>query len=221
METVMKETHVSRYSDTSLLEEFREVSVGCGKFYLAIKRLIDIVMSISLILAFGIPMLIIALLIRIDSKGPVIFKQKRIGRYGQPFTIYKFRTMDTKAPPELATCDFANSDEYITKYGAFLRRTGIDVLPQLFNILRGDMSFVGYRPVCLTEQKLNEMRGKLGVFALRPGITGLAQVSGRNSIYGERKARLDAEYVSRCSAGMDLVCILKTIKTVIVEEEAT
>ena len=184
------------------------------------KRLIDIIVSFCGIVVL-FPILAIIWLLITCTGGKAIYSQERIGYKGIPFKIYKFRTMDTKAPPELATCDFANSDEYITKYGAFLRRTGIDELPQLFNILRGDMSFVGYRPVCLTEKKLNEMRGELGVFALRPGITGLAQVSGRNSIYGERKARLDAEYVSRCSAGMDLLCILKTIKTVIAEEEAT
>lgn len=206
--------------DGNQSEPMTEVTVGCGKGYLRIKRLIDILVSLSLILLLWFPMLVIAAVIRLDSEGPAIFSQKRLGRYGEPFTIYKFRTMRKDAPPELASCEFRDSAAYITKIGGFLRRTSIDELPQLFNILKGDMSLVGYRPVCVTETKLNEMRKQLGVFALRPGITGLAQVSGRDNIYGERKARLDAEYVSRCSLGMDLLCVLKTIKTVFTGEGA-
>lgn len=217
METAVAESAVP-LCDDQRSEPMTPVAVGCGKGYLLIKRLADILVSLFLILLLWLPMLSIALVIRIDSRGPAIFSQKRLGRYGEPFTIYKFRTMRTDAPSELASCEFRDSGEYITKVGGFLRRTSIDELPQLFNILKGDMSLVGYRPVCVTETKLNEMRKQLGVFALRPGITGLAQVSGRDNIYGQRKAQLDAEYVSHCSAGMDLMCILKTVKTVFTGE---
>lgn len=220
METTLAEASILLHEDAQKTEPMEEVFVGCGKGYLLVKRLTDIVISVLLILLLWIPMLVIALLIRIDSQGPAIFVQKRLGRYGEPFTIYKFRTMKADAPPEMASCEFDHADQYITRIGAFLRRTSIDELPQLFNILKGDMSLVGYRPVCMTEHELNEMRRKLGVFALRPGITGLAQVSGRDNIYGEKKARLDAEYVSRCSAKMDIWCILKTIKTVFTGEGA-
>ena len=191
------------------------VKVGCGSGYLCVKRCADIVISAVTLLLLALPLLIIAVLVRFDSKGPVLFKQERMGRFGEIFTIYKFRTMRMDAPSEMATCEFADADQYITKIGAFLRRTSIDELPQLFNILKGDMSLVGYRPVCLSEQDLNELRRQYGVFALRPGITGLAQVSGRDHIYGEKKARLDAQYVSQCSAKLDIWCVLKTIKTVI------
>lgn len=202
------------------MKAIEPVKVGCGNGYLCVKRVADIVLSALTLLILAVPLLIIALLVRIDSKGPVLFKQERMGRFGEIFTIYKFRTMRTEAPSEMASCEFADADQYITKIGAFLRRTSIDELPQLFNILKGDMSLVGYRPVCLSERDLNELRRQYGVFALRPGITGLAQVSGRDNIRGEKKARLDAQYVSRCSAKLDIWCVLKTIKTVISGEGA-
>lgn len=202
-------------------EQIKPVTVGCGKGYLAFKRVADIVISVLMLLLLALPLLIISVLVWFDSKGPVLFKQERMGRYGKRFTIYKFRTMRVDAPSEMASCEFDDADQYITKIGAFLRRTSIDELPQLFNILKGDMSLVGYRPVCLSEQELNEMRMQYGVFALRPGITGLAQVSGRDNIYGEKKARLDAEYVSRCSAKLDIWCVWKTFETLITGEGAT
>lgn len=217
----MTDTATLLRDDTCQSEPIVEVSVGCGKGYLLFKRLADIMISALMLLLLALPLLLIALLVRLDSEGPVLFKQERMGRYGETFVIYKFRTMKMGAPSEMASCDFADADQYITKIGAFLRRTSIDELPQLFNILKGEMSFVGYRPVCLTEQELNEMRRQYGVFALRPGITGLAQVSGRDNVWGEKKARLDAEYVSRCSAKLDIWCVLQTIKTVITGEGVT
>ena len=196
-------------------ERITAVSVGCGRGYLALKRAVDIMIALSGLLFLAVPMLIVAVIIRIDSSGPAIFKQQRMGRNAQQFTIYKFRTMKMDAPSQMASREFTDSDQFITKFGKFLRRTSIDELPQLINILKGDMSLVGYRPVCLTEERLNTLRKQYGVFALRPGVTGLAQVSGRDNVYGEKKAQLDAQYVSQCSAKMDLMCIWKTIKTVL------
>ena len=123
--------------------------------------------------------------------------------------------MKKDAPPELATLEFKDSSDYITPIGGFLRRTSIDELPQLFNIIKGDMSIVGYRPVCLTEVKLNELRMEYGVFALRPGITGLAQVKGRDTLRSPEKALLDKQYVEECSAKLDIWCCLQTVWTVI------
>lgn len=216
----MTDTESLLRKDGSQVDPVKPVTVGCGKGYLFIKRMADIVISALTLLILAIPLLIIALLVRLDSEGPVLFKQERMGRFGETFTILKFRTMKIDAPPEMASCEFTDADQYITKIGAFLRRTSIDELPQLFNIIKGDMSLVGYRPVCLSEQSLNEMRRELGVFALRPGITGLAQVSGRDNVHGEKKAQLDAQYVSRCSAKLDIWCVLKTINTVISGEGA-
>lgn len=188
------------------------------KRYLFVKRVFDIVVSAVASTALLLPMLLIGLLICLESPGPAIFKQKRMGKDGKTFVIYKFRTMRTAAPSDVAARSFSDSDLYITRMGTFLRRTSIDELPQLLNVLTGDMSLVGYRPLCLTETEPNEMRLRSGVFALRPGITGLAQVSGRNSITDEEKVRLDARYVSECSAKMDLYCLVKTVTTIFTGE---
>lgn len=183
--------------------------------YRFLKRLFDILVSLAAGLVLLIPMVIVAILIRLDSKGPAIFRQERMGKDGKVFTIYKFRTMSMDAPHELATREFTNSEEYMTKLSRILRRSSIDELPQLYNILRGDMSIVGYRPVCLTETELNDLRMRYGVFAARPGITGLAQVSGRDNIGYEEKALLDARYVAERSIKMDLWCLIQTVKVVI------
>ena len=183
--------------------------------YLVVKRVTDVIVAVICLLALCIPMLIIAGLIILESPGPALFKQKRMGLGGKQFTIYKFRTMKKDAPAELATLDFVNSSDYITRLGGFLRRTSIDELPQLFNIIKGDMSIVGYRPVCLTEVKLNELRREYGVFALRPGITGLAQVKGRDTLRSPEKALLDKQCVEECSAKLDLWCCVQTVWTVI------
>lgn len=183
--------------------------------YLAVKRTADVVVACITLLVLLVPMLIIALLIKLESAGPALFKQQRMGLGGKPFTIYKFRTMKINAPSEMATREFTDSSDYITRLGGFLRRSSIDELPQLINILKGDMSFVGYRPVCLTEVKLNEVRAEYGVFALRPGITGLAQVKGRDALRSPEKALLDKQYVEQCSAKLDLWCCWQTVWTVI------
>lgn len=189
-----------------------------GRGYLLVKRFFDVVLSVLAAVIMLLPMIIIAVLIRMESKGPAIFCQDRMGKDGKVFRIYKFRTMKVTAPPETATRDFTDIDKYVTRLGAFLRRTSIDELPQLYNIIRGDMSIVGYRPVCLTEEKLNALRKQYGVFTLRPGITGLAQVSGRDNVDYQEKARLDAEYVRRCGFKVDMWCLLRTVKVILTGE---
>ena len=191
------------------------VQIGGGRGYLFVKRLFDIIMSVLCGAVLLVPMLIIAVIVRIDSHGPAIFRQQRMGKNGKIFTLYKFRTMDISAPSELAAREFHDSDQYVTKVGQFLRRTSIDELPQLWNIFLGDMSFVGYRPVCLTEERLNQRRAEYGVFAMRPGITGLAQVCGRDNLDYATKAELDAKYVSECSVKLDLWCLFRTVATVV------
>ena len=194
--------------------ETMSVKIGGSKGYLIIKRVFDIVVAVVAGVLLLIPMVIIAALICIDSKGPALFCQERMGRNGNTFIIYKFRTMKISAPQNLSTKMFENADEYITRMGILLRRTSIDELPQLWNILRGDMSLVGYRPLCLTEHEINANRAKCGVFIMRPGLTGLAQVNGRNDIDDDEKLYWDAKYVRECSMKMDLVCLLKTISAV-------
>lgn len=190
------------------------------RIYLAVKRLFDILASLVAGALLLLPLLVIGALVWLESEGPAIFRQERIGKDGKVFTIYKFRTMKISAPRDVATAALENADQYITHMGAFLRRTSIDELPQLWNVLRGDMSLVGYRPLCVTETEVNAKREKLGVFAVRPGITGLAQVNGRNNITDEEKVRLDARYVRECSLKMDLICLVKTVMTVITGEGA-
>lgn len=186
--------------------------------YLVFKRIFDIAASFLAGSVLLLPLLLVAMLIRLDSPGPAIFRQERMGKDGRVFTIYKFRTMTTSAPHDMAARDIETHGQYVTKLGAFLRRSSIDELPQLWNILKGDMSIVGYRPVVLTEIELNELRKAYGVFAVRPGITGLAQVSGRDNLGIEEKVQLDARYVAQCSLKMDLRCILLTVKTVLTGE---
>lgn len=185
------------------------------KRYLCAKRLFDLCGSLIAIVLLAIPLLLIALVIKIDSPGPAIFKQDRMGKNGQVFTIYKFRTMRLDAPHDVAARAFLDADNYITSIGAFLRRTSLDELPQLWNILIGDMSFVGYRPVCLTEVNLNRLRKESGVLTVRPGLTGYAQVQGRDNVGHRTKAELDEYYVRNMSVKMDLWCLMKTIAIVL------
>ena len=186
--------------------------------YLFLKRSFDILAALAAGIILLLPMCVIAILIKLDSKGPVIFKQDRMGKGGKPFTMYKFRSMRVDAPSEMATRDFKDLEDYLTPIGKILRCTSLDELPQLLNILNGTMSFVGYRPVCLTEVELNELRKSYGVFSARPGLTGLAQVSGRDNLGFEEKAKLDAEYVQNRSIRLDLWCLFKTVIVVFTGE---
>lgn len=192
--------------------------IAAKPVYYALKRCFDVVVSLSALAVLGVPMLVIALLIRLDSKGSALFRQQRMGKGGKTFVIYKFRTMRTDAPSDLASSAFTQAHSYITRVGGFLRRFSLDELPQFFNVLGGSMSLVGYRPICLTETELNDHRAQCGVFAVKPGITGLAQVSGRDNVSMEEKVELDAKYVRECSIGLDLWCIFKTVIVVVTGE---
>ena len=180
-------------------------------FYCFVKRFFDIVVSLLLLIVLSPLMLIIAIAIKCDSKGSVIFKQKRMGKNGTTFTCYKFRTMSLDAPSDCATSRLENPEQYQTRLGRFLRKTSLDELPQLWCVLVGTMSFIGYRPLVLTEEKCNEMRRRLNVFSVRPGISGYAQVLGRDDVYYKNKAVLDAEYVKRASLWFDIKLMCQTV----------
>ena len=186
-----------------------------GRFYLTVKRLLDFVLSLIGIVVLMPVFIIIGILIKVDSRGPVIFKQKRYGKNKQPFYIYKFRTMASDAPQNVATKDLNDSKKYITKIGAFLRRTSLDELPQLFNILLGQMTIVGPRPVVLKEENLIIARDLYGANDIKPGITGWAQINGRDLLSIEEKAKLDGYYVENMGFKMDIKCFLKTVKYVL------
>lgn len=181
------------------------------RVYSCVKRIFDFTAALVGLLAAGIPMLIIGACVWCSTKGPTFIKQERVGQYGKVFTIYKFRTMVYDAPHDVATSLLKNADSYITPFGRFLRKTSLDELPQLFNVLKGEMSLVGFRPVVLTEKKLNALRRQYGVFECKPGITGLAQIRGRDDISYKEKARIDAEYAATRSVKLDLYCLIKTI----------
>ena len=189
----------------------KEMKLSC---YCAVKRAFDIIAaSVGLLLA-AVPMAVISLLISADSKGCAVFKQQRVGTNGKLFCIYKFRTMDVDAPSEVATSRLRDPYRYITRVGSFLRRTSLDELPQLFNVLKGDMSLVGPRPLIAGEYDVHRLRRQNGVYSVRPGITGWAQVNGRDDVSVEEKVRLDAEYVERRSLSFDLFILFKTVGVV-------
>ena len=182
--------------------------------YRAVKRAADIAIALVGLAVTALPMMIIALVIGADSKGCAIFKQKRVGRDGKLFNVYKFRTMQTDAPHETATCELKDAYKYITRAGAFLRRTSIDELPQLFNVLKGDMSIVGPRPLIAGEFEIHNLRRKANVYSVKPGITGWAQINGRDTLSVEEKVSLDAEYVEKSSLLFDLSILMKTVLVV-------
>ena len=186
-----------------------------GRFYLTVKRLLDFVLSLIGIVVLIPVFIIIGILIKVDSRGPVIFKQKRYGKNKEPFYIYKFRTMASDAPQNVATKDLNDSKKYITKIGALLRRTSLDELPQLFNILLGQMTIVGPRPVVLKEENLIIARDLYGANDIKPGITGWAQINGRDLLSIEEKAKLDGYYVENMGFKMDIKCFFKTVKYVL------
>lgn len=183
-----------------------------------IKRIIDFILSLGGIICLAIPMAIIALAIKLDSKGPVLFKQKRVGLNKTHFMIWKFRTMRTDTPKDAPTHELSDPAKWITRVGGILRKTSLDELPQLFNILSGKMSVIGPRPALWNQYDLIEERDKYGANDVRPGLTGLAQISGRDELEIDVKARLDGEYVEKMSLGFDVKCFLGTIKSVLKSE---
>ncbi len=173
------------------------------------KRLFDIsVASFTLVLLSPL-MAIIALCVKSESPGPALFIQRRIGIKDKEFAMYKFRTM-VMGTPEVATDKLKNSEIYVTKIGYYLRKYSLDELPQLINIIRGDMSFVGPRPALYNQYDLREKRSKLSICQLRPGLTGWAQINGRDEISLEEKVALDFYYLKNCSFLFDIAIIFRT-----------
>lgn len=186
-----------------------------NKRYEKLKRFLDFSLSLILI-TVGMPFFIlISLFIIIESPGSPVFCQKRIGRFGRSFTCYKFRTMRKNAPHNIPKKDFIFEKDYLTRVGRLLRKTSLDETLQLFNVLLGDMSLVGPRPVIKEELLLNKLRRKYNVYRLRPGITGLAQVCGRDVISDNEKAELDRIYAENLCFASDFIILRYTVKRVI------
>jgi O-antigen biosynthesis protein WbqP len=189
-------------------------------YRLFVKRLLDILLSFLGLLVLALPMLIIAIAVKCSSKGPALFKTERVGKNGKPFKFYKFRSMRTDAPKDCAP-RLLHSEDYITKVGRFLRKTSLDELPQLFCILKGSMSIIGPRPCGFSEEDLIEARKESGALKVRPGLTGLAQISGRDVLAEDvvAKAKLDGEYAKKITFWRDLKIFFKTIVVVLREDD--
>lgn len=179
-----------------------------------LKRFFDLFVSIFAVILLSPLFLIVSLAILITDGKPVLFRQERVGKDNKIFTVYKFRTM-RNGVGDIATADLSDANEKITKTGKFLRLTSIDELPQLFNILNGTMSLVGPRPLIPAEKEIRELREKYGVYSVRPGITGYAQINGRDNIDDATKALLDKEYIEKQSFIFDMKIIFKTFMKVL------
>ena len=184
-----------------------------------IKRLLDLMLSVIAGIVLAIPMLIVAVIIKVDDPGPALFKQKRVGKNKTYFWLYKFRTMKMNTP-DIPTHLLEHPEQYITRTGHFLRKFSIDELPQLYNAIRGEISLIGPRPALWNQYDLLEERDRYGANDVRPGLTGWAQINGRDELEIPEKARLDGEYVAALRHGswtafmMDVRCFIGTIFSV-------
>ena len=182
--------------------------------YLFFKRALDFILALAAMLVLSPLFAVIAVAVRLDSKGSVFFCQRRAGKGRRDFKMVKFRTMRQDTPHDTATHLLNNADSYITRVGALLRKTSLDELPQLWNIVRGDMAIVGPRPALWNQFDLLDERDKYGANDVRPGLTGWAQINGRDELPIAEKAALDGEYVRKMSLGFDLKCIIGTVVVV-------
>lgn len=180
-----------------------------------VKRVLDIVLSLAGIVVLALPLAVISLAVKLDSPGPVFFRQKRFGIHKSFFNILKFRTMRTDTPKDMPTHLLNDPTRWITKTGAFLRKTSLDELPQLFNILAGQMSVIGPRPALWNQEDLIAMRDQYGANDVMPGLTGWAQINGRDELPLDVKARLDGEYAKNISFAFDVKCFIGTVKSVL------
>lgn len=182
--------------------------------YLRWKRVLDVVLAAAALAVLFVPLLLVMLLIWVDDPGPVFFAQQRIGLYGRRFRMFKFRSMRLRTPE--AGPETEDSADVVTRVGRFLRRFSVDELPQLINVLLGDMSLVGPRPLIPQEADVHCLRLRCGVYRVRPGITGLAQINGRSTLPPAQKVWWDVRYVERCSLGTDVRIVLATIPRLLV-----
>lgn len=186
-----------------------------------LKRAIDLLLALAGLVILAVPMLIISLIIFVDDPGPVIFKQKRIGIRRTNFNCYKFRSMKMSTPHDVPTHMLENPEQYITNFGKFMRKMSIDELPQIFNIIKGEMAIVGPRPALWNQDDLADERDKYGANDVRPGLTGWAQINGRDELEIPEKAKLDGDYVRKLKQGgfqgvtMDLRCFFGTFLSVL------
>lgn len=185
------------------------------KIYLFFKGIVDWLIAFFVLVILFPFWIILAIIIKMDSKGPAIFKHSRIGKKRKLFKCWKFRSMVINAPKHIASENFDNADTYITKVGQFIRKTSLDEFAQLFNILSGKMSLIGYRPLIKKETEIDELRSKYGVYQIKPGITGWAQVNGRDLVSEKQKALYDRYYLEHVSLWLDIKIFFMTIVKII------
>lgn len=183
--------------------------------YKFVKRILDIILSLSGMIVLSPLFLVLIIAIKLDSKGPVLFKQKRIGLHKKHFFILKFRTMRIDTPKDTPTHLLENPEQWITKVGKFMRKTSLDELPQIWNIFVGDMSIIGPRPALWNQYDLIEERDRYGANDVLPGLTGWAQINGRDELPIKQKAELDGYYVKNVSFALDCRCFFGTILSVL------
>lgn len=188
---------------------------GVSPVYLCVKRSLDFICSLLALIVLSPIFLILIIAIKLDSKGPVLFKQKRVGIHKTHFNILKFRTMRIDTPNDVPTHQLKNPEQYITKVGKFLRKTSLDELPQIWNIFVGQMSVIGPRPALWNQYDLIEERDKYGANDVPVGLTGWAQINGRDELPIRVKAKLDGEYAKRIGPIMDIRCFFGTIFSVL------
>lgn len=183
-----------------------------------LKRVIDFILSLIGLIVLSPVFIILCIWIKLDSKGPIFFRQKRVGKNKKHFNILKFRTMYIDTPKDIPTHMLSNPDQYITKAGKFLRKTSLDELPQIINILKGEMAIIGPRPALWNQDDLIAERDKYGANDIKPGLTGWAQINGRDELEIDVKAALDGEYVRRMSFPFDVKCFFGTVTSVLKHE---
>ena len=196
------------------LQDLHRVYVN-KRIYCKVKRIMDTFLAAVGLVMLVIPMLLLAAVVYIDDPGPVIFSQYRVGRQGKRFKLYKFLTMQLETPKYLSTMEVNDPKKYITRVGGLLRKLSLDELPQLINVMKGDMSLVGPRPLISDEYEIHAMRMRFGVYSIRPGMTGLAQINGRDLVSPADKVRWDVRYLEDFGFWMDLRILLGTIPKII------
>ncbi len=182
-----------------------------NRAYCGVKRFLDFILSAMGLAVLLLPLMFTALVVYIDDPGKIFFCQERVGRNGKLFRLYKFRTMKMDTPKYMATADVDDPDKYITRVGHVLRKLSLDEIPQLFNVLKGDMSLVGPRPLIQNEADIHTMRERFGVYSVRPGVTGLAQINGRDTVRPAEKVRWDVRYVEHFGFWMDVKILFATV----------
>ena len=200
--------------DKNIVRDLKFVGIT-NRWYLAFKRMMDIILALAALFIIALPMLIVSLIVYIDDPGNVIFSQYRVGMGGHRFKLYKLRTMRRDTPKYMSTSEVDNPNRYITRVGHMLRRLSIDELPQLINVLKGDMSIVGPRPLISDEYEIHDLRMRFGVYKIRPGLTGLAQIHGRDTVTPADKVRWDVRYLEEFGLWTDVKIVLSTIPKII------